>query len=1011
MFKVFVTRPILSISFNILIFILGVVAALSLSIRQYPRSDVSTVTIRTVYIGADAELVRGFVTTPLERVVASADGIDYMESASEQGMSTITAHLKLNFDINVALTQIQNKVSQVRNDLPPEAEIPTITVENADSRIASMYLSFYGEKLETNQITDYLLRVVQPRLSAVSGVEKADILGARTIAMRIWLKPEKLAALKLTASDVLLALRNNNALGTPGTTRGTLISVNLVTNTDLETKEEFENLIVVSNPYGIVRLSDIADVVVGAETYNDEVRFNGEAATFMGIWALPNANVLDVIKRVRETIPEIEKNLPPGMKLGVPYDATVYIEDAIHEVLKTLTETIIIVLIVIYLFIGSLRSVLVPIIAVPLSLVGALGLMMAFGFSINLLTLLGVVLAVGLVVDDAIVVLENVERHVSEGMKPFDAALRTVKELTVPIVAMTITLAAVYTPIAFQGGLTGALFREFSLALAGAVVISGIVALTLSPMMAGKLTKEQSEPTRLKQRVNAFLDWLKNTYVAILKVLLASRGPVLAGAAFFLVFLPVIIMFSGGELAPREDQGIVFGIVQADPQSTIDQTMIYTNEIQEVFQSTPEYNKSFQVTNPTGGFSGILLKPFSERKRSAEQISQDLWGAMSVVPGVRIIMTTPPPLPGGSDFPVEMVISSTADAKEIVGYAQQLVGYGFMSGKFMFLDSELKYDLPRTEIVLDRDKIRTLGLTMRDVAQDLAAFTGGNYVNRFSIDGRSYKVIPQVKRVNRLNPESVLDSYVRVGSGTMVPVSSIATLHNQASARKLTRFQQLNSAKIQAAPVPGVSIDMALKMLETKAKEILPPGYVIDYSGESRQLRNETSSAFISFLLAVVLIYLVLAAQFESFRDPLIILVGSVPLALAGALIFVFLGFTTINTYSQVGLVTLMGLVAKNGILIVEFANHLMEAGLSKLEAVLEAAATRLRPILMTSVATVVGHFPLVIAVGPGAGARNSIGIVLVTGMVIGTVTTLFIVPMLYMLIAEEKREGHEEGM
>lgn len=1005
---IFIKRPVLAICVNLLILVAGYQSYRSLNVRQYPKSDIAVVTVDTVYVGADADLVRGFVTTPIERAVASADGIEYLESSSTQGRSTVTAHLRLNFDTNAALTQVQAKVAQVRNDLPPEAQAPVMKVENSDNRRASMYLSFYSEDLQQNQITDYLTRVVQPKLSSVAGVQRADILGARTFAMRIWLKQERLAAFNVSPSQVKAALAANNFLSAVGNTKGSMLTVSLVANTDLRSKEDFEKLVVKEDAGSLVRLKDIADVVLGAESYDEDVRFGGEKATFMGIWVLPNANSLDVIKDVRAMLPEIEKNLPSGMKVGVPYDATAYIRDALQEVIKTLLETILIVIVVIYLFIGSLRAVLVPVVAIPLSLIGAASIMFAFGFTINLLTLLAIVLAVGLVVDDAIVMLENVERHVQEGMKPIPAALTAARELVGPVIAMTITLATVYTPIAIQGGLSGTLFKEFALTLAGAVVVSGIVALTLSPMMSSRLIKAETHPQGFKAKVERFFERLRNSYSGILLWSLRYRAFILTVSLILILCVAPFYMFSMKELAPREDQGVAFGIVQADPNASVDQTSLYTSEVNKVYQSFPEYRTSFQLTRPNGGFSGMLLKPWSERSRSVQQLEGEAWGKMSKIAGVKVIVTSPPPLPGGSDFPVEFVISSTDEPLQLVEYANQLVAAAFQSKKFMFADTDLKYDLPQSEIVLDRDKVSSLGLNLSQVGQDLGVLIGGDFVNRFNIQGRSYKVIPQLKREQRLNPEQLSELYVSGPKGKLINLSTFATIENKVQPRQLNRFQQLNSAKIQGAVVPGVSIDQGLKVLEEKAKEILPKGYTIDYAGESRQLRKEQGGMLATLILALVLIFLVLAAQFESFRDPLIILLGSVPLALAGALAFVFLGATTLNIYSQVGLVTLVGLVAKNGILIVEFANTLLEQGMDKYQAVTEAASTRLRPVLMTSVATVVGHFPLILASGAGAGARNSIGIVLVSGMIIGTLFTLFILPSIYTLVAKN-REGRED--
>ncbi len=1004
----FIRRPVLAICLNLLIFIAGYTAITKLNVRQYPRSDSASVTVKTAYVGAPADLVRGYISTPLERVIASADGIDYIESSSKQGISEITVHLRLNYDVNAALTQIQSKVAQVRNDLPPEAEVPVINVESSDNRFASMYLGFSAKDMTPNQITDYLTRVVQPQITAVSGVQKADILGARVFAMRIWLNPDRMAALGISATDVRQALSRNNFLSAVGNTKGSMISVSLIANTDLKTPEEFKELVVRQEKNRIIRLEEIAEVSLGAENYDEDVRFNGEAAIFMGVWVLPNANSLDVVKRVRNVLPQIEANLPSGASLAIPYDATKYIRDSIKEVLFTLSETILIVVAVIFLFIGSLRAVLVPVIAIPLSLVGAAIIMLCCGFTVNLLTLLAVVLAVGLVVDDAIVMLENVERYINDGMDPIPAAIRAARELFGPTVAMTITLAAVYAPIGIQGGLTGALFKEFAFTLAGAVVFSGIVALTLSPMMASKLVRKSQQEHSFKRRVDGFLNRLRERYEEMLRVVLRYRPTVVVASVWLAVLIIPFYMFATKELAPREDQGVLFGIVQGAPNATIEQMQLSTGQVHDIYKSFPEYRGAFQLTSPGFGFSGLVTKAWSERSRTVHEIEPELWKKFSSVPGVRVIVTSPPPLPGGSDFPVEFIISSTAEHKEIVSYANQLVGAAFQSGKFMFADTDLKFDISQSEIDIDRDKANAMGISLAGIGQDLSVFIGGNYVNRFSILGRSYKVIPQVRRSDRLNPEQLLELHIRGPEGTLIPLGAVAQIKDIVKPRQLNRFQQLNSAKIQGAIVPGVSINDGLAVLEAKAKEILPAGYVMDYAGESRQLRKEGQSMTGTLVLALIVIFLVLAAQFESFVDPLIILAGSVPLALAGALLFVFLGFTSLNIYSQVGLVTLVGLVAKNGILIVEFANRLQEQGVERLEAVVQAATTRLRPILMTSTATVVGHFPLVIASGAGGSARNSIGIMLVTGMIIGTVFTLFAVPVFYSLIGGRPRKQRE---
>jgi multidrug efflux pump len=999
----FVKRPVLAIVVNLVILIAGLQAIRSLSVRQYPRSDIAVIKVTTAYIGANADLVRGFITTPLERVIASADGIDYMESSSAQGLSTITVHLQLNYDTNAALTQVQSKVAQVRNDLPPEAEAPIIELETADTQFAAMYLGFASANLDQNQITDYLTRVVQPKLSAISGVQRADILGDRTFAMRVWLKTEKMAALGISPSHVRDALAQNNYLSALGRTKGSMVSVNLVANTDLRTPEEFRQLVVKEEGGTVVRLGEIADVVLGAENYEEDVRFNGQTATFMGVWVLPTANSLDVIKQVRETMPEIQAQLPAGMTAGIPYDSTIYIRDAIDEVIQTLTETLLIVVIVIFLFLGSMRSVAIPVVAIPISLVGAVFLMMAAGFTINLLTLLAIVLAVGLVVDDAIVMVENVERHLHAGQPPVQAALQAARELIGPIVAMTITLAAVYAPVGIQGGLTGALFREFAFTLAGAVIVSGVVALTLSPMMGSRLLRAGDTEKGFAGMINRHFEAVRRFYQRSLDWTLRDRPVVLAVWVIVVVLIVPFYMFSSRELAPSEDQGVVFGIVQGAPNATLDQTMLFASQIHDVYRSFPETDSIFQITFPTGGFGGMVTKPWSERKKSTDQLLLEVMPPLSKIAGVRVIPMTPAPLPGGGDFPVDLVIASTAEPERLTEIAKELVGKAFASGLFIYADADLKFDQPQAEVVFNRDKVRSQGVDLSQAGQDLATLLGGDYVNRFSIQGRSYKVIPQVKRSERLTPDQLAQIHVTGPEGKLVPLSTFATLRTSTQPRELKRFQQLNAVRIQGVIPPPVSLDQALTFLETEARAMLPQGFTLDYAGESRQLRVEGSKFLATFLLSAILIYLVLAAQFESFRDPFIILAGSVPLALSGALLFSFLGFTTLNIYSQVGLITLVGLVSKNGILIVEFANTLQEQGRDKLAAIIEAAGTRLRPILMTTAATVVGHMPLVFASGPGAGARNSIGIMLVTGMIIGTFFTLFVVPAIYLAVAKKR--------
>jgi multidrug efflux pump len=1012
----FIRRPVLAIVINLLIMIAGLQALRSLNVRQYPKLESATVTVRTPYIGANSELVRGFITTPLERAIAAADGINFIESTSTQGLSTINARLKLNYPAAAALADISARVNQVRADLPPEAEVPAIGIEPSDAQVAAMYLSFGSDILEDNQLTDYLIRVIQPRLSAIEGVQRADILGGRSFAIRAWLKPDRMAALNISPAAVRQALSQNNYLSAVGETKGQLMQLNLTAATDLKTVQEFRKLVVKQENNTLVRLEDVADVVLGADNYDQDVRMNGKKEVFMGVWVLPNANSLDVIDDVRKEVDIIKSELPSGLRASVAFDSTRYIHNAVEEVRTTLFETVLIVMLVIYLFLGSIRTVIVPVIAIPVSLIGAVFLVQAFGFTINLLTLLAVVLAVGLVVDDAIVVVENVERNVRLGKTPFEAAIDGARELVGPIIAMTITLAAVYAPIGFQGGLTGSLFREFAFTLAGAVFISGIVALTLSPMMASRLIRADHSPAWLARHVDRGFEALRARYSRGLDWTLANRPAVYAVWAVLSLLTVPMYMFSAGELAPNEDQGVVFTAIDVPANATLEQLTPFTEQVGQMFASVPEFDQSFQITFPGSGFGGALMKPWNERERNIFPIQNELGQKMSAVAGIRAPAFLPPPLPSDGFFPVEVVLASTADHKEMVGFADQLVQAAAQSGQFAFPPiTDVRIDQARTEIVIDRDKAASMGLSMQQVGQDLAALLGGNFVNRFSIEGRSYKVIPQVERASRLTTDQLMDLFITGPRGDLMPLGTVATLVDGVEPRSLNRFQQLNSIKISG--VTTQSLEGGLEMLEDEAKRILPAGYRLDYTGQSRQLREEGGKFLPALGLAIVLIFLTLAAQFNSFRDPLVVLAGSVPLALFGALIFTFLKFagppgmdfpltdgwtTTLNIYSQVGLVTLVGLVAKNGILIVEFANAQQALGMSKLHAAHAAAFTRLRPILMTTVATVVGHFPLTLVTGAGASARNSIGIVLVGGMTIGTLFTLFVVPSLYVLLAHD---------
>ncbi len=916
---IFIRRPVLAIVVNLVIVIAGLQAWQSLSVRQYPRSENASVQITTVYVGASAELVRGFVTTPLERAIASAEGIDYVESKSLQGFSLINARLKLNYDTTRALADITSKVNQVRNELPTESQVPAISVQSADSQFAAAYLSFASDILSQQQITDYLARVVQPRLAALTGVQRIEIFGARTFAMRVWLKPDRMAALGVSPAQVREALVANNYLAALGSTDGALVTTNLNANTDLRNVEEFRKLVVYRRNDTIVRLEDIADVELGAEDYDTLVRYSGQTAVFIGVFPQPNANVVEVIGRVRTELAQIERDLPAGLDASIGYDASEYVSNAIEEVSKTLIDTLLIVIGVIFLFLGSMRSVVVPVLAIPVSLIGGVFLMQLFGFTLNLLTLLAIVLSVGLVVDDAIVVVENVERHLREGRTPREAALLGARELIGPVIAMTVTLVAVYAPIGLQGGLTGALFREFALTLAGAVTISGIVALTLSPVMAAKLLKSAEDEER------GFAGWINHRFDSLRESYGRGLGATLrARPAVYLVWLVVslctvpMFMFSPKELAPTEDQSVVFGIINTAANASTDQREVYSKASEAVMLGTPEAALTFQFMFPPSigatlgadGFGGVVVNPWSERQRTTSQMLPELQAKLSAIPGIQMFATTPPALPGGSNFPVEFIITSTGDPQRLLELAEQIQAKAAQSGLFFFPPIiDLKIDQPQATVVIDRDKVATLGLSMGQVGTDLAVAIGGNFVNRFNMEGRSYKVIPQVERSARLTSDQLGAIHVRSPEGRMIPVSSFAHIENSVVPRSLNRFQQLNAVKLSG--MSARTLDDALKFLEGAAREVLPPGYGIDYTGESRQLRTEGNKFLPAFGLAILLIFLALAVQFNSFRDPLVILLGSVPLAMFGAMIFTVLkmpnpnmphwtsGFTTtLNIYS-----------------------------------------------------------------------------------------------------------------
>jgi multidrug efflux pump len=998
---IFIQRPVLSIVLSLLILLLGLRAIFLLPVNQYPQTENAVVTIETTYYGADANTVAGFITQPLEAAISQAQGIEYLSSSSSSGVSVITATLRLNYDSNRALTEINTKVASVRNQLPPQAQQPVLTVQTGQTS-DSLYIGYFSETLPINGLSDYLVRVVKPKLDAIEGVQTAEILGARQFALRAWLDPGRMAAHGVAANDVYNALAANNYLTAVGASKGQMVSVDLTAETDLHSVDEFRRLIVRQQNDAIVRLEDVATVVLGAETYDFSVAFNGRRSVFIGIQVAPRANVLDVAHRVRAAMPGIEADLPAGITQKLAFDGTIFIDASISEVIKTLIEALLIVTAVIYLFLGTLRAVLVPVVAMPLSLVGAFFLMQALGYSINLLTLLALVLAIGLVVDDAIIVVENVDRHLKAGMSASNAALLSARELGAPIIAMTVVLVAAYLPIGFQGGLTGALFTEFALTLAGAVTVSALIALTLSPMMCATVFRQEREEGRLVRFIDRQFWRLRAAYQRVLSQWLHTWQVLVVLGVLLLAGTVYLFMTSSAELAPQEDQGIVLYQLIGPPNATYDQMQRYSDQIFEIGHKIPEYQTSFQITGTpsvTQGFGGFILQPWSQRKRTADQLQQLLQQQWNDIAGARVAAFQFPSLPGSQGLPLQFVITTTAPIEQLYEVETRVLAKARASGMFWFVDGDLKLDKPQATLRIDRELVANLGLTQQDVGAALGAALGGGYVNYFSLAGRSYKVIPQVLQKDRLNPSQVLDYYIRSGDGSLIPASTVAHIVSSVVPETINHFQQLNSATIAGAP--GASQAEVLQFLRTALHEVAPARYNVDYSGQSRQFVRGSSGFVVTMLIALIIVYLALAAQFESFRDPAVILV-SVPMALFGALLFINLGVATLNIYTQVGLVTLLGLVSKHGILIVQFANELQRSGRTKLAAIEEAAAVRLRPILMTTAAMVLGVVPLVIASGAGAAGRRSMGIVLFTGLSIGTLFTLFIVPAVYILLGAD---------
>jgi multidrug efflux pump len=1005
----FIKRPVLAIGVSLLILVLGLRAVGSLPVLQYPQTENATITITTTYPGASPDVVAGFVTTPIEDAVAQVNGIDYMTSTSQTSTSTITINLVLNHNPDSALTEVSAKVNSVLNQLPAGVQQPVLVLQVGQT-LDAMYIAFRSTVLSANQITDYVTRVVQPQLQAVNGVQTAEVLGGQNFAMRVWLDPEKLASYGLTAADVYTALGNNDFIATLGNTKGRMTQITLTATTGLASVAGFQNLVLKQENGAIIRLKDVGTIELGADNYEQHVTFDNKGGVYIGIQVAPDANLLNVIAGVKKVLPGVFSDLPSGLEGSIAYDSTEFVNASIDDVLTALGEALIIVTLVVFVFLGSPRSVLIPVIAIPLSLVGAFAMMLFFGFSINLLTLLSLVLAIGLVVDDAIIVVENVNRHLTEGKTPFNAAILSARELGGPIIAMTVVLISVYLPIGFQSGLTGALFTEFAFTLAGAVTISAIIALTLTPMMSAKILKplDFANPdweAKLVGFIDRRFDQIHRVYTRLLYGSLNTIPVTLVFAALILTSIYFLASGAKSELAPQEDEGVVIMFSTSAPNATMPQSTMYDEHLNALVLQHPQVSHTFQIDVQGQDILGSVLQPWDQRKLSATDMQNILQNqADADDAGQQVVAFQPPSLPGSQGLPVSFVIKTTDDFSVLYPVSQQFLAAALKTGKFIFLQSDLKIDQPQATVTIDRAKAALLGLNMNDVGAALGDALGGNYVNYFSLDGRSYKVIPQVERTARLNVADLMNYPVTAINGINVPLSTVATITTSVIPESINHFQEQNSATIQGVAAPGVSQQEAIATLQGLAAKMLPPGYAVDYGGQMRQFEQENSSFITTFGFAVIIIFLALSALFNSFRDPLIILV-SVPMSIAGAMIFIYLGFggVSLNIYTEVGLVTLMGLVSKHGILMVEVANEARIAGKPKREAIEYAANIRLRPILMTTAAMVLGVIPLILATGAGAAARINMGMVIATGLAIGTCFTLFVVPAVYMVLSGNK--------
>lgn len=1001
----FVRRPVLALVVSLVLLLSGLFAAFKISVLQFPKIESSSLVITTSYPGSSAEVIQGFITDPVERVAMTVPGVDYVDAISVAGLSTVTAWLELNESSTDALAELSARLNQIGYELPDGAEDPAVEVVRADRPSALFYLDVIGQDWNRAALTDFLQREVNPQLASIKGVQKVAFEGGRFPAMRVWLDPMKLAALNIGASEVIAALRANNVIATVGKTESQQQEINLLTNATLATVEDFQQLIVRQSDKVILRLGDMARIELGEDRGSVDARYNKDRVIYLSIWPLPGANEIEIGNEVYKRLDQINARLPEGLAINTGYDGTLYMRDALKEIFTTLLETVGLVGLVVLALMGSFRSALVPLVAIPISILGSVAAMLMMGFTLNLLTILAIVLSVGLVVDDAIVVVENVARHMRAGKGRIEAALISSKELLRPIIAMTITLAAVYTPIGFISGLTGSLFKEFAFTLSVAVLISGVVAITLSPIMSAYVVSDKGHQSPMTRRVNDSFDRLKDRYAAWLVVSFQWRNQLLfAGLLLSLMIVP-FYLFSARELAPIEDQSSINIIIESPGEASLAYTNRYMDEVIDTLSDTPGLKMIWQIVTPNGGFGGIELVDFRDREHSVHELLPGIYGKLGGISGLKVLPVLFPALPTAGNFDVELVVQSNDDYEQMHEYAQQLVQTAYASGQFMFVDTDLEVNLPQVRLNFDYDRIADLGMDVNNVSAQLSALVSEQDINRYNAHGKAYRVIPMVEGPARLTPERLLDLMIKTPSGDLVPVRSIASIEQEVAPRILTSFNQQHAFRIFAGILPHTTNEQALSVLEQAAHEILPSNYNLEHAGVSRQLRKEGNGMISVLVIALIIVYLVLVVQFDSLRLPAVVLLGSVPLALSGAMLFTFLSWTTINIYAQIGFITLVGLIAKNGILITEFAHELQLKGLSKVEAVTEAAQIRLRPILMTTAATVLGHFPLVLVVGAGAEARNSIGIILVAGMLIGTVFTLFILPSVYLWLAKETED------